>query len=93
MAKRCGVGCWLVTFAASVGWCATAVACVPAAWFLGIWLSGWEDPGPGIIQGASKNPLYSGAGFAMALSYVVLLALTTVLWGLLIKRIITRHDR
>ncbi|MFC5753758.1 hypothetical protein [Actinomadura rugatobispora] len=57
---RRSVDCRFVT----LGWPATAIACVPAAWFLLIWLSGWEDSGPGIVQGASKNPLYSGAAFA-----------------------------
>jgi hypothetical protein len=73
--------CWLVSVA----------GCVPAAVILGIWLSGWKDPGPGIIQGASKNPLYSGAGPAMLLSFVVLFVLATVFWSWVFGRLACRR--
>ena len=35
------------------------LVCIPVGFFIGIEISGWEDPGPGIIQGAEKNPLTS----------------------------------
>jgi hypothetical protein len=54
---------------------------VPAAVIVGIWLSGWEDPGPYMMQGASTNPWVSGAGPAILLTLVVMLVLATLLWS------------
>lgn len=90
MSGKRTAGCLLMTLAAVVGWFVTAVACVPLAWYLGIWLSGWEKP-EGFIQGASTNPLYGGAGPMMLLSFLALLAVSSILWGRLIRRIVTRH--
>jgi hypothetical protein len=57
---------------------------VTAAWIIGVWLSGWEDPGPYITQGASTNPLLSGAGVAIGVTFVVLLVLATLFWSWLL---------
>lgn len=59
---------------------ASVVGSVPVAYVLGIWLSGWEEPPPYIVRGADKNPLYSGAGSAILLSFVGLFVLATAVW-------------
>ncbi len=79
MASGRGIG-W---FRAAIvfGWLVSVVGCVPAAVIVGIWLSGWEDPGSYMMQGASTNPWLSGAGLATVLTFVVLLVLATLLWS------------
>ncbi|WP_433331627.1 hypothetical protein [Spirillospora sp. CA-294931] len=83
----------ITTAAVVIGWGSTVILCFPAAWYLGIIVSGWEEPSPHIINGADRNPLYSGAAFMMIVSLVVLLTLSTVLWVRLIRWIIARGRR
>jgi hypothetical protein len=58
---------------------------------VGIWLSGWEDPGPYMMQGASTNPWVSGAGPAILLTLVVMLVLATLLWSWFFGRLTYRR--
>jgi hypothetical protein len=44
---------------------------LPVSYFLGIWISGWEAPPDYIVQGASLNPLHSGAGPAVVWGWVL----------------------
>lgn len=74
-----------------VGWMVSFLAAVPVAYVVGIWLSGWKEPPDYIVQGASRNPLLSGAGTAIALAFVVLVVLMTVLWSWVLVRILTDH--
>lgn len=69
-----------------VGWVVSVFLAMPAAYIVGIWLSGWEEPPDYIVQGASLNPFYSGAGAAIVLTFTGLVVLATVLWGWVLVR-------
>jgi hypothetical protein len=68
-----------------VGWAVSVVLAMPAAYLLGIWFSGWEEPPSYIVQGASRNPVLSGAGAAIVLTFAGLVLLVTLLWGRVLR--------
>ena len=66
---------------------------LPLAVVVGVWLSGWEEPPDDIVQGASRNPLLSGAELAISLTYVGLVLLATALWiWVLVRALMDRRD-
>jgi hypothetical protein len=71
----------------------SVVCAVPVSYYLGIWFSGWEEPPGHIVQGATLNPIYSGAGTAIVLSFLGLVVVASVVWIWVLVRQAARWQR